>query len=110
MKLKTLLYISIFAMVPALMSVLMVTMFALEWIVIGSGTLANIFLTGDFARTFTFCLFGSGLISLSIILATQLGIIRYTDKIDNLDEATYQYYEAKRKYEEATFKLVRDIK
>ena len=110
MKLKTWLYISIFACVPALMSLLMVSIFALEWILRGEGTLSNIFLTGNFARTFTLCLFGSGAISVSIILATQLGTIRYTDKIDNLDEAADRYYEAKRKYEEATFKLVRDIK
>ncbi len=110
MKTKTLLYISIFAMLPAMLSMLMLTMISFEWLLNGTGKFAEMFLTGSFNKPFSSILFGCGLFSMSIILVSQLGIVKYTSKIDRLDEAEMQAWEAKRKYEAATRKLLEQIK
>jgi len=110
MKTKTLLYLSMFAMLPAMLSVLMVSFISMEWWMRDTGSMAQMLLEGNFSRGFTMILFSTGALSLAIILASQLGLVRYSDKIDKLDEATMAYYEAKRKYEEATRKIVENIK
>jgi len=109
MKTKTLLYISIFAMLPAIMSMLMLSMISFEWFFSDSGKFAEMFLTGSFNRPFSMILFGTGLFSMTIILASQLALVRYTSKIDKLDEAEILAWEAKRKYEAATRKLLQNV-
>lgn len=109
MKTKTLLSLSIFAIVPAMLSLLIVSIICFEWVVNGTNQFAEMFLNGKFNKPFTMILFGSGVFFLSLILATQLALIRYTSKIDNLDEAERQAWEAKRKYELATKKILQQI-
>ncbi len=110
MKTKTLLRISIFGTLPVMLSLLMTSMMSFEWLLNDTGHFAEMFLSGNFNRTFSCILFGSGVISMAIMFVTQLGLIKYADKIDRLDEATMEYFEAKRKYEEATRKFVQQIK
>jgi len=109
MKTKTLLKISIFAMLPMFLSTLMVSMIGFEWLLNGTGGLAERLLTGEFNKPFTVILFTSGILSMSIIFTALLGLMRYTDKLDKLDEAEIQAWEAKRKYEAATRKLLQNV-
>lgn len=109
MKTKTLLKISIFAILPMFLSTLMVAMIGFEWLLNGTGGLAERFLTGDFKKLFTVILFTSGILSMTIIFAALLGVMRYTDKLDRLDEAEMQAWEAKRKYEAATRQILEKI-
>jgi hypothetical protein len=109
MKTKVLLNIAIIAIIPAMLSMLLLSIISFEWLFNDTGTYAEMFLTGKFNRSFTMILFSTGLFSMAIILASQLALTRYSGKIDRLDEAEIQAWEAKRKYEEATRKLLRSI-
>jgi ABC-type siderophore export system fused ATPase/permease subunit len=107
---KRLFYVSIIATIPAMLSMLLLAIIGLEWWIAGSGSMAERLLTGNFNYQFVTILFSTGIPSMAIILASQLALSRYASKIDRLDEAEIQAWEAKRKYEEATRKLVQDIK
>lgn len=109
MKTKTLIYISIFATLPAMLSMLLIGIIGMEWWLAGTGSMAERLLTGNFNYVFTSVLLSSGIFSMAIILATQLALSKYGSKIDRLDEAEMQAWEAKRKYEAATKKLLQNV-
>lgn len=110
MKTKIFLKLSIFAIIPMFFSTLMVAMIGIEWWLNGTGHFAQLFLTGKFNQPFVVILFSSGVVSMAIVFTALLGLMRYTNKLDKLDEAEIQAWEAKRKYEAATRKLVHEIK
>lgn len=109
MKTKTLLKISIFAALPMFFSTLMVTMIGIEWLINDTGHFAQLFLTGKFNQPFTVILFSSGVLSISIVLTSLLGLMRYADKLDKLDQAEASAWEAKRRYEAATNKILQNV-
>lgn len=101
---------SIFAMLPAMLSLLLLGIISFEWWLGDSGEFAKMFLTGKYNQPFVSILFSTGILSMAIMMASQLALVKYTSKIDRLDEAEMQAWEAKRKYDAATRKLVENIK
>jgi len=105
MKMKTLVRVSFILLIPTLFSSLMLTLISAEWFLNGTGYFAQLFLTGKFNSGFCIVLFGTGAFSMAFIATTFMMLSRHTEQLDNLNEAEYQAYEAKRKYLAAAHKL-----
>jgi glycerol-3-phosphate acyltransferase PlsY len=110
MKTKTLLKLSVIAALPALFSTLLVCVIALEWFLSGQSRIAQAFLAGTFNIKFTMIFFGLGFLSICVIIFALAGTVRHADNIDRLEDARYEWFRSKMKYEAATRKLVEQTK
>lgn len=88
----------------------MIAMISFEWLLTDQSKFAQMFLTGEFNRDFATFMFGIGVFGLSVIFTTIMTLFQKASKIDKLDEAIFDAYEAKRKYEAATRKIVEEVK
>jgi hypothetical protein len=107
MKTKHWLYLSQVFLIPIFLTTLLIGMIGAEWWLTDKSNLGNlIFNSGAINRPFLTIIFGISIVGLSIIFTVVLMLAQHASKIDRLEEATYELYIAKKKYEAATRKIV----
>lgn len=104
MKTKTWLKISAFSTIPLMMITLLFGSIGISYYF--GGNILGTFLSGHANNGFVAILSVISLLCISVILTTATIIVRYGDKIDDLDKEIGRYNEEKRKYEAATRKFV----